>query len=61
MPKRNFKTPGAYKRWIAYDKIHVDKEPSKHPLDITIAGKPHHVNHCPHCHDMLGKCGTHCG
>jgi hypothetical protein len=61
-PKRNFKNYGAYRRWLSYDKIHVNPEPSKSPVQVTIAGKPHHVNHCPHCHLENGnRCGEHCG
>ena len=58
--RRNFKDLGAYRRWLAYDKMHVDPGPSEHPVDVTIAGKVHHVNHCPHCHNVYGKCGAHC-
>lgn len=62
MPKtRNFRSREAYDRWVAYDKIHVDSNPSTRPVKITINGVPHHVNHCPHCHlDSANRCGAHC-
>lgn len=39
----DFKNAGAYKRWIAYAKMHAS--PGKHPKKITIKGKPHKVDH----------------
>ena len=41
----NFKSKGAYKKWLAYDKMHVSKAPSKHPVKVSIKGKSHRVKH----------------
>ena len=58
--RRNFKSKEAYMKWLAYDKMHVHPEPSKNPVEVSIRGIPHHVNHCPHCHNVMGRCGPHC-
>lgn len=41
----NFKSPQAYKKWLAYKYIHVSPKPSENPQKVTIAGKPHKVEH----------------
>ena len=60
-PRRDFRSKAAYHKWLAYDKMHVAPGPSPNPVDVEIRGKPHHVNHCPHCHLANGnRCGEHC-
>lgn len=41
----NFKSKGAYQKWLAYDKMHVSKKPSKNPVKVSIKGKSHKVSH----------------
>jgi hypothetical protein len=41
----NFKSKAAYQKWLAYDKMHVSKGPSKHPVAVSVKGKKHKVNH----------------
>ncbi len=42
--RMNFKSKGAYQRWLAYDHIH-NPEAGAHPVDVDIAGKHHQVMH----------------
>ena len=56
---RNFKSREAYDKWIAYDKMHVNPEPSHHPLKIEINGHEHKVCHIcgsksHHTHEHFG-------
>ncbi len=39
-----FKSKEAYRKWLAYDHMHVKKH-RKNPPEIYIRGKKHHVNH----------------
>ncbi len=39
----NFKSGAAYRRWLAYAKMHG--KPGKRPKKVTIKGKKHKVNH----------------
>ncbi len=41
----NFKSGASYKKWLAYDKMHISKAPSKNPVKVSIKGKTHKVNH----------------
>jgi hypothetical protein len=41
----NFKSGSAYKKWLAYDKMHVTPGKSKHPVGVKIQGKIHKVKH----------------
>ena len=41
----DFKSKAAYGKWLAYDKMHVSKDPSKHPVKVSIKGKLKKVNH----------------
>lgn len=45
MSAKNFSSAGAYKRWLAYDKMNISKSPSKHPVAVSIRGKTHKVSH----------------
>ena len=40
----HFKNKRKYQKWLAYDQMHVKKH-SKHPPQVYIHGKKHHVNH----------------
>ncbi len=53
MPKKNFKSKVAYKKYLAYKHIHIG--PSKHPFAVTIAGKPHRVSHKDKRGDEFGS------
>lgn len=39
----NFRSKAAYRRWLAYAKMHA--KPGKHPLRVKIKGKVHKVKH----------------
>ncbi len=41
----NFKSSAAYKKWLAYDKMHVTPGKSKNPVKVSIKGKSHKVDH----------------
>jgi hypothetical protein len=41
----HFRNDAAYRKWLAYDKIHVNPKKSKSPKKIEIAGRPHKVRH----------------
>ncbi len=44
---RNFRSAAAYKKWLAFDKMHVNPKPSKNPVRVSIKGKAHKVKHNP--------------
>lgn len=46
----NFKSPAAYKKWLAYGHMHgqFEKTPGNQP--VKIQGEPHKVNHTPKSH-----------
>jgi hypothetical protein len=56
---RRFASKAKYEAWLRYAKW-KHPEPSEHPVNVVIAGHPHKVNHCPHCHLTGSKCGEHC-
>lgn len=41
---KNFKSAGAYHKWLAYAKMH-GKPSKKGPSKVKIKGKTHKVNH----------------
>jgi hypothetical protein len=43
MATKNFKSKEAYRKWLAYAKMHESK-PSKKPAKVKIAGNAHKVN-----------------
>ena len=65
--RMNFRSRAAYDRWLAYDKMHVDRDPSPHPVDVEIRGKeatPQHFRVHDHAHPRashhVGDCDPEC-
>ena len=44
-PTKNFKSPAAYKKWLAYGHMHGDFAASPGNTPVKIKGKPKKVKH----------------